>query len=192
MFCAEEKQIWKHRFKLITGGGMPLNMTLPNMVKTADILVRVDPLVSGVLILGFGDNNIMGCILGLRPNIKFVGGMEIGDYGKLSQSYTANMMNIAHKAQYQLEWNTDVCDLNDLTQYQHQGDLIAYSFDDSIPLPARRHWYQLIAADERVKVLCTSYHRSLKPPKSFVEVKKYRVRIEGVRCTRTQIVLVRS
>ncbi len=216
MSDAQLRQIFARRFKLATGvgGGIPLGMGLGSQLRVLRALMAAgnaaDASATGVVALGFGDAMPLALLraLGLGGPL---GGAEFNAFEghQGAQSAARRMLALATPGvastddddpvlPLRLHWGLDILDVQTLQELVPPTvggpPLLAYSFDDSIPLPARRWWYALLERDERVRAVCTAWHASLPLATllpSFRLARKMRVRLEGGRCSRTMLVLQR-
>jgi hypothetical protein len=206
---ALDKQIYKSRMTLMSGvsGGMPLNMTLPAMCRTRTAAVTLLPKYQnfGSIILGMGDG-LVSVLFQADPYCIHVGGVEFspdgGEWGLRAHfiNMSSRLIGFDPSVVDSMVWNTDVLSLSSLNSMLLPAiclnmPLIAYGFDDSIPVNARKHWYSLLQADERVKVVCTTFHGGLRLDvllPDFVQRHKYKVRLEGGKCCRTMLILKRA
>lgn len=193
-----DRLIYKQRDKLACGvlGGMPLNMTLGNICRIRDLsrgLLASPQIQFGVVVLGMGD----GLVPVLFASIKLcihVGGVEVVPG---PPSAFKRMLDFASvPTATSLYWGTDVSTVQvlDILMPYNVQQVVAYGFDDTIPELARKHWYTLLVRDERVNVVCTCFSRKLDLSillPLFKVVHRFRVYLEGGKCSRIMIILQR-
>jgi hypothetical protein len=191
--------IYSRRFRLICGseGGMPLNMTRPAQIDTIrKLLLHARPNQFGAISLGMGD--AMALALFAARGARFVGGVEVCSYAPhcLAQEHARNMLAVVSNfapERAMLKWGVDASKLSNLTEIlpdivDQDIDLVSYSLDDSIPLPARINWYRLIEQEKRVVAISTTLHHKLDTKvllPSFELMDSYRINLEGGNCSRT-------
>ena len=192
--------IYKHRFHLICGaeGGMPLNMTRPAQMKTiGKLLLHVRANNFGAVNLGMGD--AMALALFAARGARVLGGVEVCSYAPhyLAQEHARKMLTVSgfpdRPERAMLKWGVDASTLSNLSEIlpdviSEDIDLVSYSLDDSIPIPARINWYRLIELEKRVVAIATTLHHSLNTElllPSFELVDSYRINLEGGSCSRT-------
>jgi hypothetical protein len=190
------KEIHKNRFKLISGidGGIPLNMTFGYTCKVLrELVFTASSFDFSVVAMGFGDGEQLAMFLAFGA--KRVGGLEVSRFGGEASYYAERMFSIVGSVVPEsLKWGVDIQSIDSLLNILNDtGDrILAYSFDDSIPLKARIHWYNLIENDDRVIGVVTTYNSRLALDiylPSFDEVIKIPVKLEGGKCQRTIIIL---
>ena len=176
------QEIYAGRDKLFCGinGGMPINLQRGSFVKT---MLAIAEGGTDCIVLGHGDGVAAAALAYLTGGR--VAGVEINPMLRFGFD-----MDSAR-----LHWDTDILSIRALADISPGTvPVLAYSMDDSVPQAARRHWYRLIEADSRVHRVCTALHRSLDLSfwlPSFRLVQKFRVMLEGGRCSRTMLILSR-
>lgn len=192
----------RHALQCGVDGGMPLNMTLPAMCYTRNVAVSLLPSPRtefGVAAIGMGDG-VMLALFETCTLCSSVGGVELVLHGLDDPEITFSSMSaLIHRetpAKRYLYWQKDVKSLTTVASSLAPSSsfIIAYGFDDSIELSARKHWYGLLEAEVLVGIICTTWHAGLEIGRllpSFVIRAKFRVNLEGGNCSRTMLILTR-
>ena len=200
-----EQKVYSLRYKDMVGmdGGTTLGLTFGSLSKTLRALVSDLSSYSAVT-LGMGDALAPAMLLAMGANS--VGGVELNGFdGHLTAQLHAERMILATGRGYDTEvrrnlyWGTDILTVprlgNIVSVPPRQGSIAAYSFDDSIPEDARRHWYTLLADCPSVARVATCYNARIDLEDAlpgFVEVDRFRITMEGGKCSRTMLLLRRS
>jgi hypothetical protein len=192
------RAIWQGRDRLLHGDvGMTLGLTHHSYLKCMNAaLPFVTPPWAGI-ILGHGDGIVAAFMSATGASAVF--GVEINDFAlhRTPQAHAERMLAVTGGSAEHLLWGRDILDFDSLEELvpvsEHAGDIMAFAFDDTIPMTARKHWYTLLSADDRVSVIVGSVHAKLAaPPPHFEHVTKFSVNMEGGNCRRTQRVLTRT
>ena len=193
----QTKAIYRLRAKLMTGleGGTTLNLTSGAIHRTISTCATGMMNWHGVVI-GAGDGLVPAIML--EHGATSSSGVEFNSFpGGGPQLASKRMVKAAGDQPCKIEWDKDVLELKDLEELveQHNGPIVAYGFDDSIPPEARCHWYDLLEENLQVQKVATTWHHGLDLDDllpSFAQIAKFRVAMEGGNCSRTMLVLERT
>jgi hypothetical protein len=191
------RKVWRRRDRLLHGSvGMTLGLTQHAYTKCIETALPFLTAPWAGVVLGHGDGIAAAFMSAYGASAVF--GVEINDFvlHRSPQAHAKQMMAVSGGSSEHLHWGRDILEYRTLEELvpveKHAGDILAFAFDDTIPIDARTHWYALLTADLRVKVIIGSVHvRLAGPPPGFVKISQFRVNMEGGNCSRTQRVLMR-
>jgi hypothetical protein len=191
--------IYSLRAKLIAGteGGMPLNLTLPAMKRTLQAIVPSNDIDWQGVVLGHGDALVPALMHAMPRNVG-IGGVEWMSEGTDHYLRIAASRMLANVVVPDtICWGTDITNIESLGDMLscRTAPVVAYAFDDSIPTPARKHWYSLLRSEPLVMSVATTFHHKIDLKEclpEFKEVDRFRVSLAGGKCSRTMIILFRQ